>query len=177
MATNRDAWVYNYSKENLKKNISNLIKFYNFEIERLKASNDIEKDINYDDYKIAWTYKLISLLKKKKNLKFENNNIRLVHYRPFIKTNCYLDEFLNERPSQNLDFFPTQDTDNRLICVNGLGSKGGLSSLMINTICDYNFLEGGTNCFALKSFKNSELNEGLFESKSSSNNLISSDNI
>ena len=69
MATNRDAWVYNYSKENLKKNISNLIKFYNFEIERLKASNDIEKDINYDDYKIAWTYKLISLLKKKKKFK------------------------------------------------------------------------------------------------------------
>ena len=29
LATGRDAWVYNYSKEELKKNIKNTITFYN----------------------------------------------------------------------------------------------------------------------------------------------------
>jgi predicted helicase len=51
---------------------------------------------------------------------------------------------------------------NRIICVTGVGARGGLSALMLNSISDFNMLEAGAQCFPLNLYNNQDLDEGLF---------------
>ncbi|NAS07150.1 hypothetical protein GPS47_16710 [Acinetobacter haemolyticus] len=61
VATNRDAWVYQYSQQKLEANVHKLIEFYNAENNRiqplLKANpnKDVGELINIDSTKISWT--------------------------------------------------------------------------------------------------------------------------
>lgn len=63
--------------------------------------------------------------------------------------NLYYDSFLNERTGQMPRLFPTPDSENRLICICGVGSRKPFSVLMTDGITDLNFLEAGAQCFPL----------------------------
>lgn len=64
VVTNRDSWVYNYSKDELSKNMKNSIEFFNSQLG--KNENELDIDIK----RISWSRKLKGLAKKqiKKNL-------------------------------------------------------------------------------------------------------------
>ncbi|MCV5778997.1 hypothetical protein OFN45_32315, partial [Escherichia coli] len=56
LETNRDAWCYNYSKEELSQNIDKTLRFYNSEVDRFRKSlTDISVDnfIDFDAKKIS----------------------------------------------------------------------------------------------------------------------------
>lgn len=179
IGTNRDTWCYNFSNKKLTSNITKLIKFYNSEVNRLKnvSKEDIKNEINVDKNKISWTRGLISHLSKKTKLSFNEKNKRIAFYRPFIKTNIYSDKNLNESPSINSKIFPNQKIKNRIICVSGIGARGGFSTLMLNTISDLNMLEGGTQCFPLNLYYNEDLDEGLFANQKKIKNGTTVDGI
>ncbi|WP_039762526.1 type ISP restriction/modification enzyme, partial [Bartonella queenslandensis] len=64
LKTNRDAWAYNSSREVLKKNMNNMITFYNSEVERFNnihrhsdrktRANAVDSFVNTDVKKISW---------------------------------------------------------------------------------------------------------------------------
>lgn len=66
--TNRDDWVYNYSKARLHSKTIEMIDFYNSEADRYCASSemipDVENFVSWDKSKIKWTPDLLRDLKR-----------------------------------------------------------------------------------------------------------------
>lgn len=168
--TNRDAWVYNFSDQELENNVSSMIDFYNNNVDQLANIRKTNPDysyneiINLDPKKISWTRGLkhdYSLLKKHE---YQQLNIRLAVYRPFIKQNMYFDRYFNDMVCLFPRLFPTPQTKNLVICVSGIGSKT-FSALMANCIPDLHILESGTQCFPLYYYEVNQAQAGLYDSQ------------
>ena len=61
VATNRDAWVYNFSKQKIAENMQRMIDFYNqqkeafLEAKKKNPNLEVEKVIDTNETKISWT--------------------------------------------------------------------------------------------------------------------------
>lgn len=168
LKTQRDAWCYNSSFEQLQQNISETIKFYNSEVDRLKSTpkNKVRSEIDYDDKKISWSDSLIQGVAKNRKLSVDKNHFRQSSYRPFFKQNVYYDKSLNERTYQFINILPLDDKklENLIICVPGAGDKKETSVLMTDALPDLGF-NSATQCFPLYYYeKNEGTQAGLFES-------------
>jgi predicted helicase len=155
VATNRDAWVYNFSINELTKNMKRTIDFYNEQLEDFKIKNEnnpnikLEEVINSDSHKISWTVNLKKDIEKWIEHSFKNEEIKIGTYRPFIKQRLYFDKPFIERPGLSPRFFPTNETYNLVINCHGLGGNKTNSSIITNTIIDLNCLEAGSQGFPL----------------------------
>jgi predicted helicase len=136
VATNRDAWVYNFSKDELRKNIKKTINAFNK-----------EPDIN-DLAKISWTVNLRKDAENNIKHKFNENSIIASLYRPFTKQFLYYDKSLVERPGIWQQLFPTKESKNLIICLSCAGSNKDLSVIITNILSDLHFV-GDTQCFPL----------------------------
>ncbi|MDR1868307.1 MAG: hypothetical protein LBQ77_08615 [Treponema sp.] len=146
VATNRDAWVYNYSNEKLNKNMRAMISFYNKQADLFQKQ---EIELDNDPSKISWTVNLKKDIEKNIKHTFDKNYIINSIYRPYCKQNLYFDYNFIERPGIHAKLFPTSDTKNLLICVHGLGGSKPFSTLITDCIPDLNSLEAGSQCFPL----------------------------
>ena len=157
VVTNRDSWCYNFSKNNLKNNITETINCYNAEVSRytsaLKDSKNIEinKFINSDPTKISWTRSLKKDLENRKKLTYSDNLIK-TSYRPFTKQFLYFDRRLNEVVSQMPKIFPYDDFENKVIHVSGAGARSGFSVLITDFLIDIQHIDNG-QCFPLKLYE------------------------
>lgn len=52
--TARDAWVYNASEVELRRNVKRMVDFYNSEVERYPGTGSVEDFINTDPSKFSW---------------------------------------------------------------------------------------------------------------------------
>ena len=163
IGTSRDAWVYNYSESQLTQNVSNMIDFYNNELERYKNSNAINQQpskladaekyvanfVNKDSTKIAWNSTLYKLMTKLTRLTPNLDKIQFGLYRPFSKINLYFDNVLVYETAGIPKIFPENGIENLVIGVTSLGAKKGFFTLISNVIIDLNALEAGCQCFPL----------------------------
>lgn len=154
LATNRDAWDYNYSKTNLNNYIKKMISFYNSEVENyiVKSSSindfDIDNFINTNPLYISWTRKLKNNLKNKILHKFKDNALNISCYRPFNKLWLYNAPEFIESPGLWHKLYPKTNTKNLVICVSGIGGTKNFSCLIINKIVCLDAIEK-TQCFPL----------------------------
>ena len=140
IATNRDAWVYNFNQTALTENMQAMIEFYNSQA--LKWEHQTGQNINvddfvaYDDTQIKWTDRLKSELTKGRLVEFLPKNIRTSVYSPFTKLNLYFDKLMNQRTYVFPSIFPTSDTEkeNQVICVAGIGNRKGFGCLATDKI-------------------------------------------
>ena len=58
-----------------------------------------------------------------KKYSFNEQSLRLFHYRPFQKSNAYFNRSLNNCVYQLPKFYPTAEHDNIVICVKGIGDR------------------------------------------------------
>ena len=167
VCTNRDSWAYNFSLSDLKSNVFRMMDFYNSEIDRFEnygAGKDIEDFVNFDSKNISWTAQL--KIKARKGFRFmyrEKETLRISMYRPFMKTNMYFDRSFNETIGLSPSIFPSNLTNNKIICVSGIGSNKGFSILYFESLSEYQIISNG-QCFPLywyKENKNQQLS--LFE--------------
>ncbi len=151
VATNRDHWVYNFSKNKLCKNVQTTIDFYNAELQRyqgLMDKVDIDSFISSDHTEISWTRALKNDLKKGRALVFCKKSIAVGLYRPFTKQNLYFNRQLNEMVLLVPSFFPTAKTENLAICLTGLGTPKEFSTIVVDCIPDIQ-LQANGQCFPL----------------------------
>lgn len=149
MATNRDAYIYNFSRGACIDNAHRMTQDY------LNARSEIKKNpgITVDEaarrysLNIKWDDTLKNRLKQKKKMEFKDDYIRKVAYRPFIATNCHTDYTFITRKGQMDKIFPDSSSENRIICVPGKGLKSPFSTLITNRMTDLNFCEAGARCF------------------------------
>ncbi len=163
VVTNRDSWVYSYSKVNLEKNMRETIDFYNKEVEKIlnirkkDKNKSIEDIINTNPKNISWSADLKKRANSYKLEEFNRNDIVISLYRPFIKQYLYFNKFWNERYSQQDKF------KGYAIFTNGVSSSKGFSVLISNNIINLDCLEKA-NCYPLYYIEeNKNKDKSLFE--------------
>ena len=108
--TNRDAWVYNSSKNELTKNMKKHIDYCNLQD---------PKNPKIDPRQAKWSSNLTeSLTRLRSKPAFEKKLIRPALYRPFFKQCVYFEEkaFIH-RPYKMALLFPKKHSKNMVICV------------------------------------------------------------
>lgn len=144
--TNRDAWLFNFSKSKLKRNIVNMINNYNSELREYEL-NPKYKPTN-DETKIKWSGTLTNQFQRKKYIVYNGHLVTKSIYRPFMKQYLYYDKMLIERTYQMPKLFPTPRHKNLLICINGIGGTKEFMPIMSDIIVDLGILNA-TQCFPL----------------------------
>lgn len=166
IASGRDTWCYNFSKETVENNMSSMIDFYNSEVSRYeKLSNKPLKIDNYitlDPTKISWEANLKKDIEQIKKHVFFQKHITLGSYRPFFKQWLYYSREFNARVYQMPRIFPNAEIKNKVISVTGNGAKG-FTALMADTLPDIQLMFNG-QCFPLKLYEEIDDNAegGLF---------------
>lgn len=135
ISTNRDAWIYSFSKRCLENKVQTLIGTYTGE---LNSGSNIPSNRNGKD--IKWSPKLEQLLKRGQPIKFDENNIRLGLYRPYTKKYLYYDNKLVERPGL---YYKQFGDSNEVIFTTGRGASKDFSVLATDLIPDIQLLMNG----------------------------------
>ena len=150
--TNRDAWTFNFNRATLIENIQRMSRNYNAEIDRWKRREEqgtnVDEFIVYDDTKIKWSSTLKRHLVSGHIAQFAESKLRQTVYRPFTKTELFFDKILIDRSLLFPSIFPTPETEteNRVICVSGIGSNKVFHCLMTKQLTDVHFT-GDSQCF------------------------------
>ena len=142
--TGRDAWIYNYSKRNLSKNMRKHISYCN--------KQDLD-DPKMDPQQAKWTTELSDNLARLPSKPiFDKKLIRTALYRPFFKQYIYFEKkaFI-ERPGRTSLFFPKEQFENLVICV-PYKFTGNFSVLVTDSIPDYHII-AANQCFPLYIYK------------------------
>lgn len=157
VATNRDSWVYNFSKKKLGSNIGAMIEFYNSQRRSYSKSVLInpnlkaEDFIDFDPQKISWTRALRRDISDNVIHIFETASMRLGSYRPFCKQNMYFNKDFNEAIGLSPQLFPMPSEKNMIICVSA-SANDGLSLLVADNIPDLHF-NGDVQAFPMYYFE------------------------
>lgn len=172
VATNRDAWDYNYSKTELTDNVKRLIEFYDTQrasFAKILAEDSeaaIEDNIDTDQTKISWTRSLRRYAYNNEQILFDDKGVRSSIYRPFVLSNLYYGEKLVESRGQWEKLYPTKDKKNYTICLSGVGASKNFTALMIDKIPSLDTVEK-CQCFPLYWYeKNQQQQLGLFDDNS-----------
>nr|WP_288893790.1 type ISP restriction/modification enzyme [uncultured Alistipes sp.] len=154
LASNRDTWVYNFSKQAVGKNMSAMINFYNRQQhayqQAIKQNPDlsVEDFIDTDPTKISWTRSLRNSIRKKQDYVFSDEKLRIGIYRPFQKQYLYFASEFNEAIGLSPKLFPTPKHENLVICVSGVGASKDFSVLITDLIPCLDMVEK-SQCFPL----------------------------
>jgi len=133
--TNRDEWVYDFSKEFLQAKAKFLSEIYN--------KNIVEEHV---DYSIKWSSSLLEHRKAKRTSKYDKNNIRITCFRPFVKKYHYVEKIFNHRLTENhYEMFGLNlDQENKVIFFKGLGMEHyDFHTLATNHLADIQFNVNG----------------------------------
>ncbi|CAK01480.1 DEAD/DEAH box helicase [Bartonella tribocorum] len=174
--TTRDIWAYNASHQALANNMSNMIAFYNSEVERFndaytdtdrkkraKAVNDF---VNTDERKISWSRALKQDLVKGKIFEFEETYLTQSLYRPFTRQWLYYSRTFNEMVYQIPRIFPMEKVvENMVIQVASVGTMSGFSVLMSKDLPNLHAIDTG-QCFPRYIYEDTTVSESKNERQS-----------
>jgi len=152
--TNRDAWVYNFNSDELKKNMIESIMLYSkglkdFQERSIGIKNPIADDfIDFSQKMITWTREIKWDIEKGKEYQFEDKCILTAIYRPFVKQRMYFNKGWNNMQYQIPKLFPTTTIKNLVVCVSGTGVTKDFSTIITNTLPDLELI-GKSQCFPL----------------------------
>ncbi len=152
IATNRDAWDYNFSKLSLYNNIQKTVMVYNNQVEILRErrkenpNTAFEDVVTFDESQISWSSSLTSNLDRYNKAIFEPHRIKTAHYRPFVKSNLYFGDKFVHRRGQFEEIFRIEE--GRLICVPGIGVTKDFTTIISDTYSDMELI-GKSQCFPL----------------------------
>jgi predicted helicase len=151
IATNRDDWVYSFSKIELISKVKFFIEEYKKHINEWKNSG---KQLSIHDFLhnktvIKLTLFLERFIEKGKSLEFDVERIYQTSYRPFVKTYFYFDRIIVHAPYQNFHIFPKATTSNKVICFPGIGNRKEFGCLVVNSITSLDLAFEKAQCLPL----------------------------
>lgn len=138
--TQRDDWVYDFSKEALVEKVEYFLGVYNSTVNNPNLPQK---------YFIKWDSDLESYCERKIIKNFQEENIVISSYRPFVKMYLYFDKHLNGRTYQWFNFYDKRNL-NPIISIN-VGSTKFASIATEDVVQLGTLLVGGgsTKCFPL----------------------------
>ena len=184
LSTNRDVWVYNFSKSSIDNNMDKMINVYNAETDNYAIMHvkdpdlSIDKIVTSDTTKISWTRALKRHAEKGDKFKYDSTLKRTAFYRPFTLQNLYYCDDFIESPGLNRLLFPTkkQEEENIIICLSGVGANKGFSALVANKLPSLDAIEKN-QCFPLYWYEENNNKEHTLFDAETGNNYIRRDGI
>ena len=146
--TSRDPYIYNFLRDACADNAQRMTQDYLAALSEMEANPELTEVMAARRHasNLRWDRELENQLRRKKKPQFNQEYIRKTAYRSFVKTNCYADYiFANCKYQQDL-IFPDGSSENRVICVPGVGSNKPFSVLMTDIIPDVQLMFNG-QCF------------------------------
>lgn len=147
LKTQRDAWCWNYSSQELKANVTRLVEDTNKEIAR--ASGNVD-ELMFDAKRFSWTHAMKDYARKGAVIPFDEADLIVGSYRPFCRQWLYYEPHLNERVYQQQRLFPlicpNEAAPNVVICESA--EKEELSTLVVKLLPDLHFV-GSNQCFPM----------------------------
>jgi predicted helicase len=139
IATQRDEWIYDSSKDALENKVKFMIDTYSKTLSDKKYK---EKDL------IKWDRELDKYLERGIKKNFEKEKIITALYRPFYKQSFYFDKHFNGMTYQWFDIFNLDDNSNKYIAINSIGNNKNFHCLGSASIIDLH-LTGDSQCLPL----------------------------
>jgi len=131
VATSRDEWVYDFSKESLEKKVTFFISHYN------KLVDDGKTEI---DNIIKWSSTLIANFKNLRKANFNGKYIIKSGYRPFVKEYYYSEKILNDRLTENhYEVFGRDLEKQNYLLLLGAYDRKPFATLMVDSIQNMNY--------------------------------------
>jgi predicted helicase len=157
LSTNRDKWVYNFSRTRLMESVDRLVDNFNAQrdpFEKFAAANSIGKptETTVAAYlqehpnaaapdAIKWTRKLRSRLARNLRLSSNPEHCRIGSYRPFTRQFVYFAAELNEERSQLPSLFPTPSHSNVAIVMTGPASHFEFTPFITDALPNLHLLD------------------------------------
>ena len=183
IATNRDAWDYNSSKQSLLDNIERTVSVYNKQIDLLQSARSNNSDISFDTVvtsdptQISWSSSLTSHLERLSKAIFEPDRVHEAAYRPFFKQYIYFGDKFVHRRGQFEQLFPSYTLENLLICIPGIGVNKDFSPIITNSYSDMELI-GKSQCFPLYWYEErKETTKSLFDDDTNAEKYVRHDGI
>ena len=148
LATGKDTYLYSFSRDRCTGNARAMTEVYLDAVLVLEKHPDYTVDdvIKRHSSKIRWDRELKDNLRRRKHASYSPGNVWTAYYRPFVKQYCYVDYMFVSMKGQMDSVFPLADTENRVICVPGIGSTKPFSALLVDTMTDREVMSKG-QCF------------------------------
>ncbi|MGN6127568.1 MAG: DEAD/DEAH box helicase [Humibacter sp.] len=154
LKTNRDSWLYNFSRETVRRNVERMVAFYNGQMNAYTAHveqagsagpSSVDAFIDTDPKKFSWNRADKSRLARRRMYAVREQAARVSAYRPFTKQHSWLDSELNDMVYRIPSMFPTVEHQNYGFYLTGLGSAKPFSVQAVCSIPDVNYWgsEGG----------------------------------
>ncbi|MCI4453483.1 MAG: hypothetical protein JHC25_00880, partial [Thermodesulfobacterium sp.] len=145
LATNRDAYAYNFSRDELKKHMERIISTFNEHLGRVRSGeitpDNVEEKIERDQRKIKWDNTLKNwLFRLKENQRFKDERVFPAFYRPFVPMRVYFDKVFNAATTLLPSIFPTPDAENLVIVVMSPGKGGEFDTAIADRIVDLHYM-------------------------------------
>lgn len=161
IATNKDVFLYNSSKNQLVSKLNQMVDFYN--LERNAKKHDSNYKVKYDSTKIVWTDMFLKSLNNNIPFQVHKELVTESMYRPFFKQYFSYQKELIQRTYQQEKLFPTTETKNYLIALSGISASKPFTSLIVDNIPCLDMVEKG-QCFPLYWYEKREtLQLSLFD--------------
>ena len=132
LKTNRDAWCYNASREELEANMRRLVETY----EADRRAHRTSSAATTDPKQISWNRSLLADLDRKRARTFGSAAVRRGLYRPFTRQRVYFDRALNDMVYRLEAVFPAGDMPNVGMYALNPGAEKPFSALMVDSIPD-----------------------------------------
>ena len=178
VTTSRDSFLYNFSNNEVIKNVTSMVDFYNKQRIELLQNKDYE--LEYDSSKIVWTDLFLRNVKKNIEYQIDTNKITRSIYRPFCKQNFMYDKTFIHRTYQMLKIYPDDKHGNLCISVSGVGANKQFSTLIVEHAPCLDMLEK-TQCFPLywyeEKYNEDSKQQSLFGNEDTDDKYIRHDGI
>ncbi|MEU8003225.1 type ISP restriction/modification enzyme [Catellatospora sp. NPDC049111] len=154
LMTNRDGWVYNYSRASVHQNVERMVDHYNnvldaFDVhckqnEVADRQAEAEGYIHLDSTKFAWDRSDRARFVRGTRHRFDPESVVVGMYRPFSKTHVCFDRKLNNTVYKLPAVYPDPSRANLGIYVVGMGSAVPFSVLMTDMLPDRHLTGAGS---------------------------------
>ncbi len=129
VVTNRDEWVYDFSRAPLEEKVIFFARIYNSEIERWRESDRKFQVGDFVDRTIKWTTELETHLKKATAIIFRPSNFKTSLYRPYVDKVTYFDRPITHRIYQHDAIFPIGSTNSNTNISFMVGERQSFASI------------------------------------------------
>ncbi len=143
--TNCDAWLYSFDRAQLTARIHTLIDVYEQTRHQVTRGHiSLEEATRPDSLqRIKWHGGLRQHLKRQREVGWQEEQVRMAMYRPFVKRYLYDTPGLVQSRHRIPAFFPTPETPQQLIGVTGIGETVPFSTLITDVMPDLHLNAGG----------------------------------
>ena len=153
LKTNRDAWVYNFSRFKVAENVARMVAFYNAEVDRFAQFVDehrvadpksmVADFIDTDATKFSWNRADRVQLERGRRYEVRADRLYRGSYRPFTKHAVWFDAQLNDMVYRMPSMFPTPEHANYGFVLNGVGTHHAFGALATDCIPNLHLMHTG----------------------------------